>query len=108
MQDIYDGFENEFLEECGYLERLRKEGIEEVTKEYSKRFFVRDHEYEAIVSFVSSAGKSAWENQVEMCDSLIVLLEKYFTELSAKYPNEKKLFSSLGIIAGLLFAVVLL
>lgn len=106
--EIYDGFDNKFLGNCGYLQRLRKEGMEKVTKEYSGRFFVREHEYEALISFTMSIGKSAWENQVEMCDKLIILLEKYYTELNEKYPNEKKLLSSLGIIAGLLFAVILL
>ncbi len=108
LRDIYNDFDNEFLRECGYLEKLRSDGMVSATEEYSKRFYVRDYEYEAIKNFALLIGKSAWENQVEMCEALITVLENYLNELSVKYPDEKKLYSSLGIITGLLCALVLL
>ena len=108
IKDIYLGFTNDFLQYSGFLNRLENNSIYEVVSIYSARYQIREYESGLLLNFASSLGKSSWEDQVEMCNLVSDMLEKYLDELKEKYPEERKLVISLGIIAGLLATVVLI
>ena len=105
---IFDDYSNDFLRSCGFLDLLHSNGLGTALSSYNDRFNIREYEKDALMNLSDMLGKSSWEDQVKMCSALNEIIENYLVELKEKYPEERKLFSSLGIIAGLLVAVVLI
>ena len=108
IKDIYIGFSNNFLTDCGFMKSLEKSALYKALSVYSLCYHVREYESGMLLNFASSLGRSSWEDQVDMCNCVSEMLEKYLDELKEKIPEEKKLVTSLGIIAGLLATVVLI
>ncbi len=108
LSQIYREFENPFLEKIGFLDCLRKEGLLFALEKYSSIYKLRFSEQNCLLNLAASLGKAALQNELEQCDTVCESLMKYRQERAEKCPEEKKLFVSMGIIIGLLIAVVLL
>ena len=108
IDKIYLDFSNDFFYETGIYNELAENDLKAIFDKYNPIYAVREYESNAMKDLASTLGRSSWEDQTDKCSRVIDMLENYLDEMNMKYPEEKKFISSIGIISGLLIAVVLL
>ena len=107
LNKIYEDFSNRFLNDTGFYNELKISDLHTVLNKYNQVYSIREYESNALNYLALTLGRSSWEDQTDKCTIVIEMLEKYLDELNTKYPEERKFIASLGIISGLLIAVVL-
>lgn len=104
--EIYATFENRELERAGFCEALRKYGLQNAL-ERVKCFDLDENCERALLEFAEKIGKSPLGEQISGCDYMLELLETNQKRLCEEYPAKKKVYSSLGMLFGMM-AVLLL
>lgn len=108
LNDIYQSYENDVLQKCGFLCELSEgDFIYALNKSRIKDSF-DDRTGAALWEFGKKLGKSGIDEQISNCDYCIEVLEKRIACLQEEIPKKSKTYSSLCIIAGLAAVLLLI
>ena len=107
LNEIYGEFENEYMKKCGSLQILRDKGFKEALIYSDKRTKLPENEARTLREFAEKLGSSDVQDQLETLDATMMLLSDCRDELKEKYPSQKKLYVSLGMLAGALAVIIL-
>ncbi len=105
---IYRSFENDILNECGFLEQLKngkdeKECITLYLTELDKA------DQNALISFFESFGKSSSaEKEFNLCKSFIEEYKRIGTEKEKALISKSILYKKLGLICALMSVILLI
>lgn len=104
--EIYASFENHDLEKAGFCDALRREGLAGALERVDC-FDLDENCENALRQFAGQIGKSPLGEQISACDYLLELLEAEQKRLCEEYPAKRKVYSSMGMLFGIM-AVILL
>ena len=104
---IYSGFTDKTLEEIGLLEKIRKRSLEQALSESGNIFCYGEATYKALLSFAANLGKSDPADQVSRCRYIISLVSEDVKKAWDIYPKNKKMYSSLSLLAGAMIIILL-
>lgn len=105
--EIYASFENRDLEKNGFCKVLCEKGLLEAIERVN--CFELDENCEnALKEYAGQIGKTPLGDQISSCDYLIELLETGQKRLCEEYPAKRKVYSSMGMLFGIMAAIMLL
>lgn len=106
LSEIYNGFRNETLDNCGFTENLRQKGFAAALD--TIHFSIPVEVYNSLTAFAAGLGKSGKQCQTDLCDYHIEMLRTVCTELTASLPQKTRMYTSLSVMAGLTAVIILL
>lgn len=105
-KEIYETFENQELSRAGFTEILCRDGLTEAIERVD--CFDLDENCEAALrEYARNIGKTPLGEQIAASDYLLELLEANQKRLCEEFPAKNKVYSSMGMLFGIM-AVILL
>ncbi len=105
LTDIYASFDNKYLEDCGFTELLHSASPDALTHALNESNIKMPEEMKNLyLDFASSIGKSSYKaSALDVC-------ARYTEEnkISEKEEKKEQLYSKLGLLCGLLAALLLI
>lgn len=105
-REIYETFENQELRRAGFTEILCREGLSEAIERVDC-FDLDENTEVALREYAQKIGKTPLGEQIAASDYLLELLEANQKHLCEEYPAKNKVYSSMGMLFGIM-AVILL
>lgn len=90
VNDIFAGFSNEPLEECGFLDVLREKGLTAAALSGTASF--PEQVTELLVSFSTSLGEGYKEEQLKLCDFYGDAILKVLESERSEYEKDIRLY----------------
>jgi len=106
LPEIYAAVQNDVLEECGIVSRLRDEGWDSAVEEVSS--LCSPACLELLRSFGKGLGKSDAKHQSELCEWHLRQLETVLAKEKEQVKKDARLSVLLGITVGLMAVLLLL
>jgi len=107
QQDIFAGFEDDFLEKTGFLPRLRnscitdeKSPLYHVFCEFEEKFHIKSDGKRAIKEFAETFGRVSVKEQEEKCNLTVALLEEIYRREKEENSSRIKLCRYVGGMVG--------
>ena len=107
LSEIYCEFENDYMKKCGSLQILRDKGFKEALIYSDKRTKLPENKARTLREFAEKLGSSDVQDQLDNLDAALKFLGDCRDELKEKYPSQKKMYISLGMLAGALAVIIL-
>ncbi len=110
LEEIYSHFENTALEKCGFIGILRQGQSNALENALNcTGLLLSDSDKALFFEFAKKCGKGFYAgNEKQLCSRYIALCELLDKKCSADENTKCMLYRRLGILCGLLFAVILL
>ncbi len=108
LENIYSSFSSEVLERSGFIEKLRLNNLKTALEATGNIFCFSDATFNAFLKFADFLGKSEYSDQVARCKYIISLLDDELKKSKEVYPKNRKMYSSLGILMGIMIVILLL
>ena len=108
LREIWSGFENRALAECGFLARLRRDGFAAALLSVKGRLYLDAEELRLLTAFACEIGKGRSQEQITLCNYTVERLESYYAKRVEEEPRRRRTANSLVIIGGLMLILVLL
>ena len=106
--EIFDAFQNESLEECGFLSALKSSNLSEAIEKTRSRIYLEQEEINMLGALASQLGSSYRDQQIELCDYYIGEFENLFTKTREEHPKRSKLCRGVVLTGGLMLIIVLI
>jgi stage III sporulation protein AB len=108
IEEIYAGFQNESLEECGFLPALRQGGFAYALQACRHSLLLEAEELHTLSAFAGEVGKSYSREQASICDYTMGELEQALRHRREEAPRRARAAASLALCAGLALLILLL
>ena len=108
LENIYSSFLSEVLEKNGFLQKVRSLGLKSALEGEKLIFSFSEKSFGALVNFSDFLGKSEYTDQIARCKYILSVLDEDLKICREAYPKNKKMYSSLGILAGIMIVILLL
>ena len=108
LENIYSSFSSETLEKNGFLQKVRTEGFKSTLEGERSIFCFGEKSFGALLNFAEFLGKSEYSDQSARCKYILSVLDEELKTKREAYPKNRKMYSSLGILAGIMIVILLL
>lgn len=108
LENIYSSFSSEVLEKNAFLQKVRVSGLECALEGEMSTFCFDEKSFAALVNFAEFLGKSEYSDQTARCKYILSVLDEDLKIKRENYPKNRKMYSSLGILAGIMIVILLL
>ncbi|MBQ5601325.1 MAG: stage III sporulation protein AB [Clostridia bacterium] len=108
LENIYSSFSSEVLEKNAFLQKVRISGLECALEGEMSAFCFDEKSFAALVNFAEFLGKSEYSDQTARCKYILSVLDEDLKIKRENYPKNRKMYSSLGILAGIMIVILLL
>ena len=108
LENIYSSFSSEVLEKNAFLQKVRISGLECALEGEMSAFCFDEKSFAALVNFTEFLGKSEYSDQTARCKYILSVLDEDLKIKRENYPKNRKMYSSLGILAGIMIVILLL
>jgi stage III sporulation protein AB len=108
LENIYSSFSSEVLEKNAFLQKVRVSGLERALEGERTAFCFDEKSFVALVNFTEFLGKSEYSDQTARCKYILSVLDEDLKIKRENYPKNRKMYSSLGILAGIMIVILLL
>lgn len=108
LNDVYNSYENIFLEKSGFLSFIPELGFNDALKSSEINECFDKKIQSALFDFGKKLGKSGVDEQIANCESCIQQLEINIDKMREDVPNKIKMYSSLSVISGFGIALMLI
>ena len=110
LTDIYASFDNKHLEDCGFTELLHSASPDALSHALSESNIKMPEEMKNLyLDFASSIGKSSYKaSALDVCARYTELIKAEENKISEKEEKKEQLYSKLGLLCGLLAALLLI
>ena len=106
LDTVFASFANEALEKTGFLRDLRENSLSHALLKSGNIFAYSEDTFAAIINFSELLGKSEYNDQVARCKHMLSVLEEDLKKRREEYPKNKKMYTSLGVLSGLMIIVL--
>ncbi len=107
LSEIYSEFEDEALEACGFLEKLRSDGFSAAVEQCGDSFS-DDELLRSLYDFSSRLGKSLSPEQLQNCDAALEYLNMCLKREREKLPQKIKLIKAVSAASAVMTVIVLM
>ena len=104
--EIFAMFRNKALEKSGFLDALRRYGWSGARDKYRGKLFLSEKELDALDVFFLQLGKCDTDSAVKHCIYYGKMFDDLAAEARADLPAKLKLCRSLGLVIGVMLAVL--
>ena len=108
LENIYSTFSSEVLEKNGFLQKVRLSGLKSALENERLIFCFSEKSFASLVNFSEFLGKSEYQDQTARCKYILSILDEDLKKSREAYPKNRKMYSSLGILAGIMIVILLL
>ncbi len=108
LDTIYNSYSSTLLDKLGFLEVVRKKSLRDALAESGNIFCYKEDTYNALVGFADFLGKSECSDQLSRCKYILSLIDEDLKKSREAYPKNRKMYSSLGVLAGVMIIILLL
>lgn len=108
LDSIYSSFKGESLEKNGFLGKVRKESLKSALMDSGNIFCFKEATFSSLVSFSDFIGKSEYSDQVSRCKYVLLQTQEDLKRSKEAYPKNRKMYSSLSILAGMMVIILIL
>ena len=108
LERIYASFENRTLEECSFLTALREEGGVAAMQICRRSLNLTQNEREELLRFFEGLGKHSAYEETRHCTYFEKRIKELAEAARGEYPSKSKVCRTLGVLLGLMLALVLL
>ena len=108
LENIYSSFSSEVLEKNDFLQKVRVSGLKSALEGEKTTFCFDEKSFAALVNFAEFLGKSEYSDQTARCKYILSVLDEDLKKSREAYPKNRKMYSSLGILAGIMIVILLL
>lgn len=107
LYEIYKEFEDDALEDCGFLEKLRNEGFSSALERY-KDIETSEELIHHLSEFSSQLGRSLSSEQIKNCDAMIYYLNECLCKERERLPQKIKLIKAVSVAVAAMVVIVLI
>ncbi len=108
LDKIFSEYEDRVLEQCGFLDTLRRHGPENSVEACKNKLYISEADISVIKSFFSEVGRHTAHEEARH----LAYYEKKLGELASKsrseLPSKVRLSRGFGMLIGIMMAVILL
>lgn len=108
LENIYSSFSSEALEKNAFLEKVRLSGLKSALEGEKSMFCFSEKSFATLLNFAELLGKSEYSDQTVRCKYILSVLDEDLKICRENYPKNRKMYSSLGILAGIMIVILLL
>lgn len=110
LDRIYDSFQSEVLSKCGFIQILKSKYPDALIRAFEcPGLLLPDNEKSLLYAFACECGKSPfYENEASLCQRYIEIFEIKEKQQSTDEKNKANLYSRLGLLCGLVCAIILI
>lgn len=115
LDKVYETFDNEALEEIGFLPSVLKLNNDgevfpfcNALELYKKRLSLDEDVYSALYSFGKTLGNCCSGEQIDSCTAVAEFLEEKCSCMRRDLPKKIKLRTTLGVSCGMMIVIVLI
>jgi stage III sporulation protein AB len=108
LENIYSSFSSEVLEKNAFLQKVRVSGLKNALEGEMRTFCFDEKSFAALVNFAEFLGKSEYSDQTARCKYILSVLDEDLKKSREAYPKNRKMYSSLGVLAGIMIVILLL
>lgn len=108
LENIYSSFSSEVLEKNGFIQKIRSSGMKNALEKERLLFCFSEKSFGALINFSEFLGKSEYQDQITRCKYILSVLDEDLKTSREAYPKNRKMYSSLGILAGIMIVILLL
>jgi len=108
--DIYASFDNKHLEDCGFIKLLHSPSPGSLEKALSEsRIRIPENIKSLYIDFSKSIGMSSYKRDaISICERFTGLIKAEEAKISEKEEKKEQLYRKLGLLCGLLSALLLI
>lgn len=110
LESIFESFENPVLSKCGFLSLLKSKHPDALVRASKcKNLNLPNDEKNLLITFACECGKSPfYENEALLCQRYIEIFEQKDKTVCIEEKNKANLYSRLGLLCGIVFALMLI
>ena len=108
LENIYSSFHSEALKKSGFTEKMRQNSLRYALESAGNIFCFSDGVFSSLLNFADFLGKSEYTDQISRCKYIILQLDDELKKSRESYPKNRKMYSSLGILTGIMIVILLL
>lgn len=108
--DVFVGFDDEYLEEIGFLTNLRscRNGLNSIWKDSIKSIPLSDEIQRELDIFGTSMGNIPLDEQLKCVDICVAALGEEKKNIQSQLPKKQKSIKTVSLLLGALIAIILL
>lgn len=107
LDKIFSSFSNPILEKNGFLNNARERSLGDALNESGNIFCFKEETYKMVVNFGDFLGKSDCSDQLSRCKYILSLIDEELKKCKEAYPKNRKMYSSLGVLSGIMIIILL-
>lgn len=108
LDRILDGYENEHLAGCGFLDYARSVGAKKAFDSCRKRLYISSSEADELDKFFSGLGRHNVSEESSHCAYFEKIIGDALSSAKAELSKRIKLCRTFGMLAGFLIAILML
>ncbi len=108
LDRIFLEYEDKHLELCGFLPLTRNVGAVKALDECKNKLYLSSVQYKELKSFFSSLGTHSSNEEKKHCEYFYTRLRELLSEAEEVLAARERLSRSLGILAGIFLALILI
>ncbi|MBE6618898.1 MAG: hypothetical protein E7626_03825 [Ruminococcaceae bacterium] len=108
LDEIYLNFSSAPLEKSGFIGDLRGGSLEYAIKNTREGFCFSDQTKVSLVNFAENLGKSEYSDQLSRCKYILSLMDGDIKKSREAYPKNRKMYTSLGLLSGVMIIILMI
>lgn len=106
LPDIFNGYGNEYLEHCGFLEAVRKTDLSQAW--LTQKFALSGEAYRLIQDFIKEIGGGYQTEELRLCEYTLVRLHDILEKIHEDSANQLKLYRTVPMMFALSIILILI
>ncbi len=107
LDGIFSSFSNKTFEKIGFLDKVVKGSLKDALSGGENLFCFKEETYKKLLAFADFLGKSDSADQISRCKYILSLMDEDIKKSRDQYPKNRKMYSSLGVLSGIMIIILL-
>ena len=108
LDDIYMRFSSPVLDNCGFMSDTREKSLKYALENMKDSLSYREQTVSEIISFADGLGKSEYQDQIARCKYTLSSMDADLKKAKEEYPKNRKMYTSLGLLSGLMIIILMI
>lgn len=106
LPDIFNLYQNEYLEQCGFLPTVRKTDLSQAWT--VQKFKLKGEAYQLIQDFIKEIGCGYQSEELRLCEYTLERLHNILDKIHADSANQLKLYRTVPVMFALSIILILI
>lgn len=107
LDSIFSSFSNKILERIGFLDKVTEGSLKVALSGSENLFCFKEETCKKLLGFADFLGKSDSADQISRCKYVLSLIDDDIKKSRDQYPKNRKMYSSLGVLFGIMIIILL-